>query len=107
MRTGRLVLQMREYLVDDRLVLDRGNDPGLGAADAASLYIDVEDPLESLRASHGYMTIGLFVLLALLCCVPPTCFPRRAGVTNTRCVLLGANTPWQRAWAAPSGLPRA
>ena len=45
MRTGRLVLQMREYLVDDRLVLDRGNDPGLSAADAASLYIDVEDPL--------------------------------------------------------------
>ena len=38
---------MCEYLVDDRLVLDRGNDPGLSAADAASLYIDVEDPLES------------------------------------------------------------
>ena len=57
---------MREYLVDDRLVLDRGNDPGLSAADAASLFIDVEDPLESLRASYGYLTIGLFVLLALL-----------------------------------------
>lgn len=39
---------MCEYLVDQRLVLDRGNDPGLAAAGPASLYIDVEDPLESL-----------------------------------------------------------
>ena len=70
---------MREYLVDDRLVLDRavrrfGNNPGLAAADPASLYIDVEDPRESLRPGHSYMTIGLLVLLALLCCVPPSCF---------------------------------
>ena len=62
---------MRECLVDDRLVLDRGNDPSLAVADAVSLYIDVEDPLKSLRAGHGYMTIGLYVLLASLCCVPP------------------------------------
>ena len=60
---------MRECLVDDRLVLDRGNDPSLAVA--VSLYIDVEDPLKSLRAGHGYMTIGLYVLLASLCCVPP------------------------------------
>lgn len=38
--TGRLVLQMCENFVDDGLVLDRGNDPGLAAADPASLYID-------------------------------------------------------------------
>lgn len=31
---------MRENLADDRLVLDCGNDPGLAAADPASLYID-------------------------------------------------------------------
>ena len=63
---------MCENFVDDGLVLDRGNDPGLAAADPASLYIDVEDPLESLCPGHGHMTVGLFVLPALLCCVPPT-----------------------------------
>jgi len=28
---------MRKYLADDRLVLDRGNEPGLAAADPVSL----------------------------------------------------------------------
>ncbi len=51
-----------------------GNDPGLAAADPAALYIDVENPLESLRLGHGHMTIGLFVVLALLCCVPASSF---------------------------------
>jgi len=67
---------MCENFVDDGLDLDRavrrfGNDPGLAAADPASLYIDVEDPFESLCAVHGQMTVGLFVLPALLCCVSP------------------------------------
>ena len=31
---------MCENFVDDGLVLDRGNDPGLAAADPAFLYID-------------------------------------------------------------------
>ncbi len=40
-----LVLQMREYFVDDRLVLDRGYDPGLAVADPASHCIDVKTRL--------------------------------------------------------------
>ena len=50
---------MRENLVDDRLVLDRGNDSGLAAADPASLYIDVEDPLESLRLCRRKAPVDL------------------------------------------------
>ena len=51
-------LRQGRCLCTGRLVLDRGNDPGLGAADPTSLYLDVKDPLESLRPGHGYMTIG-------------------------------------------------
>ena len=65
---------MCEYLVDDRLVLDRSNHTSVAAAEPTFVDISVENSLESLCPGHGHMTVSLFVLLALLCCVPPTSF---------------------------------
>jgi len=92
-RRGQLFLQMYENLVNDHWIFNAGDDPHCPAACAASLDVDTEDSLEALRPGHCGPAFGGGVLLALVGrfgFAPP---PPLAGVTNARCLLLGANRP--------------
>ncbi len=44
---------MLENLVDDRLILDAGDHPGLTATPWADQHIDVKYPFQTLRPSHS------------------------------------------------------
>ncbi len=50
-----LVTQMGQYLVDDGLVFDAGDDLDGAAAASAGLHVDVENTLEPLCPGHRGM----------------------------------------------------
>ncbi len=107
-------IQVGEYLLDDHRIFNAGDDVhgrtnaasarmrksghfDATAAGTARFDVDIEHPLETLglklmaaRRSPGIRSCACSGALGLL----P--LPRLAGVTCTRCLLLGANTPWKR-----------
>ena len=111
-RRGCLFRQVREYLLDNLRIFDAGNDPDGSTAFTASLYINVAykevgkgreqgavaSKTRFSRCAHDMAarrSNGAFSSPS------PTCsglfpFPRLAGVTKARCLLFGANTPWNR-----------
>jgi hypothetical protein len=80
------VLQVIEDLFDHHWVFDAGDNLDSAAAFPAGLDVDIEDPLQTLRPAHRGAAFGRDSLLLPL--------PRFAGVTDARCLLFGANTPW-------------
>lgn len=50
--------QVREYLIDDALVLDTCDDPDRSATKTTDLDIDIENSLQALRPRHCRMTLG-------------------------------------------------
>ncbi len=89
-----LLVQVSEDFLDHRRILDAGNDPDGATAGSAGLDVDVEHPFQALRLSliDARRSLGVFSCPSshALGLLP---FPRFAGVTRARCLLLGANTP--------------
>ncbi len=87
-------IQVGEYLLDNYRIFNAGDHFDRTAAGTARLNVDIEHPLETLglklmaaRRSGGVRSCASSGALGLL----P--LPRLAGVTCTRYLLLGANTP--------------
>ena len=86
---------MGQYRLDDHRVFNASDHPGSTTADAAGFHIYTEHPLESLCPRHCYVALrGRFLILIF--CNFQTPLSRFAGVTRARCLLFGANTPWNR-----------
>ena len=88
------VLPGDQDLLDHYRVFNAGDDFHGAAAAAAGLDVDIENTLEPLRPCHRRSPL-------CWCCrfishPDLVALPRFAGVTNARCRLLGANTPWKR-----------
>jgi len=91
---------MGQDLPDHLGIFDAGDDPDLPTAGRTGLDVDAEHALQALRLRlmAAWRCGGVFsrpsavdsVLLPL---------PRFAGVTTARCLLFGANTPWNRVYA--------
>jgi hypothetical protein len=83
--------QVIEDMLDHYRIFNTGYRLHGAATDATGLDVDVDNTLEPLRrvieARPSVGVGGSSVTLAWL--LPP----RFAGVTNARCLLLGANTP--------------
>ena len=111
-RLGRFLLQVFKNLLNDLGVLNAGNDFDLTAAVFTDLDVDVEHSFEALHDFHGWnecrlcmeqkpvQVIARWRSAGLLSsqstsddCNLSDFLPRLAGVTSTRCLLLGANTP--------------
>ena len=55
---------MSQYLVDDRLILNTGDHPGVTSARRAHRDIDVEHAFQALRPGHGLVALcGCFVFV--------------------------------------------
>ena len=88
---------MGQDLLDHLGIFDAGDDPDRPTAGRAGLDVDAEYALQALRLRlmAAWRCGGVFSrpsavdsgLLPL---------PRFAGVTRARCLLFGANTPWNR-----------
>ena len=63
----RLLLQMVQYLPDDREILNAGNYLGRTTADLAGCHINIEHPLESLSPTHPYMSLRECFLILTFC----------------------------------------